>query len=146
MQKWLRNCVITAWVKDISQQECLDKFQTFNIKAMCIGNIEITDNELEHFHVVVSFYNSVRFDTIKCICSSFHIEPMGSTKAVDYALKNGSFYNSYVLEPNEKNDLYCSLLNDMSFLSWSELIKKYPKLIINNYDNIFKIFKDINNI
>lgn len=145
MEKWLTNALLTCWVKDISQEQVLNEFQLLDVKNICIGAIETTENELEHFHVVVKFKRSVRFDTIKNICSSFHIESVKTTNSITYALKNGVFYNDFDNELNNADNIYVALVNDMLILSWKQLIKKYPKLVINNYSNILAMYKDINN-
>lgn len=144
MSSYISSAMITAWCKDISQQQALYSFQQMNIKNIAIGNIEKTGNELEHFHIVVSFQHSVRFETIKNICNSFHIEKCKSSASITYALKEGVYYNDFDQELNNDNNIYVALINDMSILTWKEIIKKYPKLILNNYQNAFSMYRDIN--
>lgn len=144
MEKWLTNALLTCWVKDISQEQVLKEFQMLDIKNICIGAIETTENDNEHFHVVVKFNRSVRFDTIKNICSSFHIESVKTSNSLGYALKNGVFYNDFDNEINNTDNIYIALVNDMLILSWKQLIKKYPKLVINNYSNIISMYRDLN--
>ena len=141
--KYISSALITAWVKDITQQKALYEFQQLNISNIAIGTIEKTENELEHFHIVVKFNHSVRFETIKNICNSFHIESVKSSSAITYALKEGIYYNDFENELNNENNIYVALINDMLILSWKDLIKKYPKLILNNYQNAFSMYKDL---
>lgn len=144
MEKWLTNALITCWIKDISQEQVLKEFQLLDVKNICIGAIEKTENDFEHFHVVIKFKRSVRFETIKNICSTFHIESVKTTSSITYASKNGVYYNDFDNEVNNAENIYIALVNDMLILSWVQIVKKYPKLVINNYSNIFKMYKDIN--
>lgn len=144
MEKWLTNGLITCWLKDISQEQVLKEFQLLDIKNIAIGAIEKTENDIEHFHVVVKFKRSVRFDTIKNICSTMHIESVKTSNSISYTLKNGVYFNDFDNEINNADNIYIALVNDMLILSWNEIIKKYPKLVINNYSNIFKMYHDIN--
>lgn len=143
---WLTSALITAWVKDISQEQTLYQFQLLNIQNIAIGAIEKTENELEHFHIVVKFTRSIRFETIKNICNSFHIEKCKSSASITYALKEGIYYNDFDNELNNENNIYVALINDMSVLSWKDIIKKYPKLILNNYQNAYAMYRDLQNV
>lgn len=144
MEKWLTHAFLTLWVKDASQEDFLRKLQMLEPLNICIGAIEKTQNELEHYHVIVKFKRSVRFETLKNLSNSMHIESVKSSGSLAYTLKEGCYYNDFELEINNDNNLYTALINDMMLLTWKEILKKYPKLIIGNYSNIKHMYDDLN--
>ena len=109
-EQYIRTAFITAWLKDISQERVLEVFQMYNAKNICIGSIEKTENELEHFHVIVSFSRSVKFSTLKNICHSFHIERCESKNATEYSCKEGIYYNAFDLTATSSTDIYIILI------------------------------------
>lgn len=145
MEKWLTNAFITCWCEYTTQDFMLKELQQLDARNICIGVIETTETEKEHFHIVVRFNRSIRFDTVRLICPKNHVEIVKSTNSIGYAMKNGVFYNDFDNEINNSDNIYIALVNDMLILTWKQLIKKYPKLVINNYTNILAMYKDINN-
>lgn len=142
--EWFKAVFLTCWTEYISQEKFLELIQQLPLQNVCIGTIEKTKDEKEHFHVVARFYSGVRFSTLKNLCSTMHIERVKTSGATAYSLKEGCFYNDFDLELNTSNNLFIDLINDMSVMEWKYLVKKYPKLIMSHYENLKKMYDDLN--
>lgn len=147
----LRNACITYWVKDISQDEVLNEFIFLKgLKYIVIGNIEQTENELEHFHVYVEFKTPTKFSVLKNISNTSHIEKrLGSRyQAYQYAIKEGVFFStfSYSDEITVDDDLAEMVIDDINNNEklWT-ICRKYPKFAFYNIKNI-KLLKEIHDL
>ena len=146
-----KNYNFTTFIEYMTQQDFKDTIlSNFQVSKIIIGSIEHTESGKEHFHCYVSFDKNVRFDTIKNNFPQSHIEVcFGDLQAnYKYCTKEGDpfFINFDILDYLEKNQkeekCYNQLMIDIFIneLSFKEILMKYPKFAIYNFNNIKSIY------
>ena len=146
-----KNYNFTTFIENMTQQQFKDVvLSNYQIDKIIIGALEHTESGKEHFHCYVSFIKKVRFDTIKKDFPQSHIEVcFGDIQAnYKYCTKEGEpfFVNFDILDYLEKNQkeekCYNQLMIDIfvNELSFKEILMKYPKFAIYNFNNIKSIY------
>lgn len=110
------------------------------------------DNEYLHCHMFFHFKNPIGFESLQKKFKIHHIEiRKGSIKdCVNYCVKQDTKVNQneLVIENTlqeelylEKENVYAMLIDDiLCGYSFVEIVKKYPKIAIYNYNNLLNIF------
>lgn len=155
-----RDFCLTCWQKDISQEE----FKTWlmahfedKIDKYTIGNTELTEEEIPHFHVYIKFKNPIRGTTLakRLNVPSIHIEKMKTNfvKCHNYCISEVGCFDSNVsediivgAEKNQSDDAYESLIKDIfeNHYSLYECCRKYGKIAILHFNGL-KAVIDVRN-
>lgn len=150
-----REYMCTFWLKDCTPENVYDFFMTGDINKklnkICIGNVEKTENENEHFHCYIKFNNPIRLTTLikKINIPSTHIEKVKTDlkQCYDYCTKEGCFFtniNESELVQNKVDiDCYTDLVYDIfeNNLSLYEICLKYGKIAVLHLPNIKMLYE-----
>lgn len=150
-----REYIFTCWVKDTTCENVYDFFLSTDmeerVNKICIGNIEKTEKELEHFHVYIKFFNPIRLSTLikKFGIPSTHIEKVKGTlkDCYNYCTKEGCYFTniseSELTIKTDENCVYTNLITDIfdNHLSLYECCKKYGKIAVLHFNNLEKLIQ-----
>lgn len=158
MKQRVRNVVLTWFTEDLNEVKSkIDSFSVcYDELVYYIGNLEYTENEKQHTHILLCFKNAVSLGSVHSAFHGIHIEPCIDKKAyIEYLSKEdtkvnrmGGVFATNKLEDDphflpHKVDIYSLFMEDLDngFLK-KQLMRKYPSLFIRHFDNINKLIVD----
>lgn len=154
----VRNVVMTWFTEDL--EEVKKRLETYSFLydglVYYIGQLEYTELEKKHTHVLLVFKNAVSLGSVHNAFQGIHIEPCLDKKSyLEYSSKEntkvhkvGGFYaTNYVAEkPSHlplKVDVYSLFMEDLdNGYTKKQLMRKYPSLFIRHFDNITKLINE----
>lgn len=158
MKQRVRNVVMT-WFTD-NLEEVKQKIESF---ALCydnlvyyIGNLEYTEKEKKHTHILLCFKNAITMGSIHNSFQGIHLEPCIDKKSyIEYLSKEDTKVNRIggVFATNKqeddphllphKVDIYSLFMEDLdNGYTKKQLMRKYPSLFIRHFDNIKKLIEE----
>lgn len=158
LKQRVRNVCLTYFTEDLdSVKKQIDAF------ALCyegltyfIGNLEYTQSEKKHSHILLCFKNAITLSSIKSSFNGVHFEPCIDKKSyIEYLCKEdtkvnregGLFATNYVdLPPSQlphKVDVFSMFIEDLdNGYTKKQLMRKYPMLFIRHFENISKLINE----
>ena len=154
----VRNVCLT-WFTD-NLEDVKKKLDTFSIcydgLVYYIGNLEYTENEKLHSHILLCFKNAISLGSIHQSFPGIHFEPCLDKKAyIEYLEKedtkcnriSGLYATNYQAPDSAslplKVDLYSLFMEDLdNGYTKKQLMRKYPSLFIRHFDNISKLINE----
>ncbi len=126
--------------------------QLANCQYIVGGEEKGKDNEYLHCHMFFHFKNPIGFESLQKKFKIHHIEVRKGTikDCVDYCIKTDTKVSQdrLIIENTLQEELYIQKENVYSMLiddilcgyTFLEIVKKYPKIAIYNYNNLLNVF------
>lgn len=126
--------------------------QLANCQYLIGGEEKGKDNDYLHCHIFFHFKNPIGFESLQKKFKIHHIEIRKGTikDCVDYCIKTDTKVSQerLIIENTLQEELYIQKENVYSMLiddilcgySFVEIVKKYPKIAIYNYNNLASVY------